>query len=334
MNASSPTSSPPVANAPQVSVIVPVYNGAATIDETLDSIRAQTLSDIEIIVVDDGSTDETAARVKRHAIADPRIRLLHTANGGVARARNAGIAAARADLVAPVDADDLWHPQKLELQVAAMQRGGDKVGLVYCWFTIIDEHSRLIGRGNRSRDEGDVLRRMSCGNLVGNGSAPLMRKAAVLAVQGYDPGLHDQGAQGCEDLKIYFAIAERWHFAIVPHSLVGYRATQASMSSDARRMLRSYDLVMNPARQRHPALASEFRKGRIYLCEWLLRRAATSGSLEQFLELLQETWRQSRWAAVRAIPACARRGLRRLIPPMPRSHFRDLCAVRIPETAP
>lgn len=315
----------PASPLPRVSVIIPAYNGAATIDETLDSVRAQTLREIEIIVIDDGSTDDTASRVERHMLEDPRIRLLRNANGGVARARNAGIAEARAGLIAPLDADDLWHPEKLALQLRALERGGKKVGLVYCWFAVIDEQSRIIGFGNRCRDQGDVLPRMCQGNLVGNGSAPLIRKAAIAEAGGYDPGLHDQAAQGCEDLKLYFAVAERHRFALAPFYLVGYRATRVSMSSDSQRMLRSYDLVMDPARLRHPAFARQFRQGRIYLCEWLLGRVAASGTLDQFCALFAAIWQQSPWAAARSIPVNARRLVRRLTGRKPGRHFSAIC---------
>jgi glycosyltransferase involved in cell wall biosynthesis len=305
----------------RVSVIVPAYNAEATIDETLHSVRNQTFRDIEIIVVDDGSQDGTSARVEAHMRDDSRIRLLQTPNGGVARARNIGIDAASADLIAPLDADDLWHPEKLARQVKAMDKGGPEVGLVYCWYVVIDEASRIIGYGIRDRHDGNVLRRMSLGNLVGNGSAPLIRKAAIIEAGRYDPQLRDQGAQGCEDLKIYYAIAERWQFAVVPAFLLGYRATQSSMSSDGRRMLRSFDLVMQPVRERHPHYASQIEIGRRHLSEWLLARAISYGSLADVSNMFAELWRQSRRHALAALPKNVKRLRRRFIRRSPRNHF-------------
>jgi glycosyltransferase involved in cell wall biosynthesis len=256
-----------------VSVIIPAFNAAATIDETLHSVRAQSFRDLDIVVVDDGSTDDTATHVLRHRQDDPRVRLVRQSNGGVARARNLGIDQALGELIAPVDADDLWHPRKIERQMQALQLGGDRVGLVYCWYAVIDEESRIIDHGGEDRDEGDVIGRMCTGNLVGNGSAALMRKQAVIDAGGYDPDLRDQNAQGCEDWKLYFRIAERHHFAVVPAYLVGYRWSDRNMSSDSAKMLRSYDMVMQPLLAKYPEHEERFQIGRAYILKWLFRRA-------------------------------------------------------------
>ncbi len=308
----------------RVSVVVPAYNASATIDETILSVRAQTLSDIEVVVVDDGSNDATADIIRKHAELDGRIRLISTKNGGVARARNVGIAAARTDLIAPIDADDLWHPRKLELQFAALNKAPEGTALVYCWFVIIDELGRIIGYGSRDESRGDVLRRMCLRNLVGNGSGPLMRKAAVLEAGGYDPGLRDQNAQGCEDLKLYFAIAERHRFELVPCDLLGYRATMASMSSDGARMLRSYDLVMLPAQHRHIDFRREFREGRTHLVRWLLERAINYGTANQARQMWLELYRQSPYAALSILPKGGALLRRRYFSPPPRLRFEDL----------
>ena len=99
-----------------ISVVVPVYNAQRTLDETLLSIRSQSYRNIEVLVIDDGSIDISAAIAARHARIDGRIRLIRQANAGVAAARNRGIAEAKGDLIAPIDADDLWTAEKLEKQ--------------------------------------------------------------------------------------------------------------------------------------------------------------------------------------------------------------------------
>jgi glycosyltransferase involved in cell wall biosynthesis len=283
-----------------VSVIIPAYNAAATIDETLMSVRSQSWRELEIIVVDDGSTDDTGKRVVRHMAEDARVRLIQQPNGGVAVARNRGIAEASADLIAPVDADDLWRPTKIEKQLSRLCRAGEAVALVYTWFATIDEQGRIIAQDNSSDEEGDVLRRMCKGNLVGNGSSPLMRKTAVLEAGGYDPGLRAQRAQGCEDLKLYFAIAERHRFAVVREHLTGYRWTPENMSSDGRKMLRSYDLVMTPLRAKYPQYRAEFEWGRAFLIGWLFDRAVRYGGFAQCWALYRELLSQH------ALMACHR----------------------------
>jgi glycosyltransferase involved in cell wall biosynthesis len=238
-----------------VSVIVPAYNAAATIGETLRSCLAQTHRELEVIVVDDGSTDGTAEIVRSFVTRDPRVRLLQQRNAGVAAARNLAIAHAEGAHVAPLDADDLWHPEKISLQVAAMRQGGPRVGVVYCWRRLIDVTGRVIPEDRLPYPhEGDVLAAVLLGNIPGNGSVPLIRRGRLLDVGGFDTSLLSQEAQGCEDLQLYVQLAERYHFALVPLFLVGYRSSPENMSSDPRRISRSEAIVLEQAQRRHPEL--------------------------------------------------------------------------------
>lgn len=293
-----------------VSVIVPAYNAAETIDRTLGSVRAQTWRELDIIVVNDGSSDATSQYVIAHCKADPRVRLIERQNGGVAAARNLGIEEARGELIAPIDADDLWRPDKIEKQLAVMAAGGSRLGLVYCWFAIIDAADRVMELSQRHMDTGNVLHRMCLGNLVGNGSAPLMRREAVIAAGGYDPGLKARQAQGCEDLKLYFGIAERYEFGLADDFLLGYRWTEENMSSDGHQMLRSYDLVMNPHRQCYPEYHDDFSRGRAHMLEWLFLRAIRYGRMNSARSLFAEFWRECPADAPRVLSRAARQFVR------------------------
>jgi teichuronic acid biosynthesis glycosyltransferase TuaG len=131
--------------APVVSVITPAYNAEAFIVETIASVQAQTLADWELLVADDASTDHTAAIVEAAAVADSRIRLIRLErNGGVARARNAALSAARGRFVAFLDSDDLWLPQKLERQLAFMR--AQDAAVSYTAFRRVDETGTRVGR--------------------------------------------------------------------------------------------------------------------------------------------------------------------------------------------
>src|SRR5690242_18385247 len=123
---------------PLISVVVPAWNAQATLGETLASVAAQTYDKLEIIIVDDGSTDRTADVAREFCEAEPRARLIRKKNGGVASARNAGIAEAKGDWIAPIDADDLWHPTRVAKMVAAALATPKPVGFVYCWQRPID----------------------------------------------------------------------------------------------------------------------------------------------------------------------------------------------------
>lgn len=271
---------------PLVSVVIPLHNGAGTIDATLESVLAQTWRNLEVVVVDDGSTDDGPARVARLAEREPRLRLISQPNAGVATARNRGAEVSHGRFLAFVDADDLWAPAKLALQMQALAAGGERAGLAYTWSALIDEESRVYSLWHRPTHEGEVFGELCRANFVGNGSCTLMRREAFEAVGGYDPSLRARGAQGCEDLMIYLRIAERYEFRVVRQHLTGYRVTAANMSSDALRMLRSCELTLDAFRGRYPQHAEAFAAHEREMAYWLLARAVTTGPWRNALALL------------------------------------------------
>src|SRR3954453_20694089 len=139
---------------PLISVVIPAGNAQDTLDQTLASAAAQTHTNIEIVIVDDGSMDSTGRIARELCAQDPRARLIRQENAGLAAARNAAIAVAQGEFIAPLDADDLWHPQKLERQLACFRRAEVEVGLVYCWSRIIDEHGKVLAPSDRAMIEG------------------------------------------------------------------------------------------------------------------------------------------------------------------------------------
>ena len=239
-----------------VSAIIPAFNDAATIERTVSSVLNQTYSDLEIQVVDDGSIDETAAIVQRLADIDHRITLLRKPNGGLASARNYGIAHAGGEFIAPIDADDLWHPDKIKKQMAVMRDRGDQVGLVYCWSRAIDERDRVLFDITPCIFRGNVYTALILRNFLSSGT-PLVRRRCVEEVGGYDATLSSRGAPCCEDLKFNLDIAERCDFDLVPEFLFSYRVRAGSMSTDSDAMLRSYKVVIEEVRARHPELPNK-----------------------------------------------------------------------------
>jgi glycosyltransferase involved in cell wall biosynthesis len=259
-----------------VTVVIPAYNAAATIDGTIRSVRAQTHARLEILVVDDGSIDPTPQIVRSHMNADSRIRLLRQTNGGVAVARNRGWTEAAAELIAFIDADDLWAADKIEKQLVALRKAGGTAALVYTWYAVIDEAGLVIDSRHCPTATGHVFEELLMENFVGNGSSVLIRKAALSALGGYDFSLRARNAEGCEDLLLYLRIAERYEFALVPERLTGYRLTPMNMSSDLVRMLRSWRLVAAEMCSRHPKHKRTIEQGVTFYVAWLLERAIQS----------------------------------------------------------
>lgn len=299
---------------PLVSVIVPAYNAERTIDETLLSIRAQTHVALEVLVVDDGSKDRTAELALAHAAQDSRVRLIRQVNGGVAAARNRGIAEAKSEFIAPVDADDLWKPTKIERQLEVML-ADERIALVYTFYSAIDGASQVLQFTVDPPRQGDVLRHICRGNFVGNGSAALMRRPAILEAGGYDSSLRARRAQGCEDLELYYRIAKRHHFGCVAEHLVGYRQLPDNMSSDVMQMYRSWVIVRDEMLADAGQFRREIRHSEVDLCRWLLDKALAGGKRGDAVRLIALMFRASLvYAAQRLRPKSV---LRRLIKPAP-----------------
>jgi glycosyltransferase involved in cell wall biosynthesis len=239
---------------PLVSVIIAAYNAAPYIEATCRSAMRQTYAAIEIIVVDDGSTDETGRLVQALAAHDARITLVRQTNQGVAAARNRAIAAARGTFIAPLDADDLWDPEKIARQVEALERGGADAVMAYCWWAWIDVHGQVMDRSPRWKVEGRVLERLVEVNFTGSASVPLFRRNALDAVGGYDQSLRDRGCQGCEDWDVALRLAASGTVVVVPATLVAYRRRTDSMSSACDTMWRSRGAVIDGLVARTPGL--------------------------------------------------------------------------------
>ena len=219
---------------PTVSVIIPTYNRAQVLGATIESVLAQTYQDLEVIVVDDGSTDDTHAVVERYvARSGAHVRYIRQANQGVSAARNTGCRAARGRYLALLDSDDLWKPQKLARQLPLLERD-PRIGLVSSMAEIVDAtNTRVLGIKPRQRPA-TTLREM-----VATGSAPpssfVFRREALQEVGGFDPQIH-----GLEDLDFCFRVARRWALVYLEEPLIRYRQHGAGLSSDVVGVCRAY----------------------------------------------------------------------------------------------
>jgi glycosyltransferase involved in cell wall biosynthesis len=163
---------------PLVSVIIPTHNRRQLLAEAVNSCLAQTFSDLEVIVVDDGSTDGTGELVRERYARDPRVRYIWQRNSERAFARNCGILAAKGDFVAFLDSDDVWLPNKLEKQMPLFA-ADPAVNLVHCGYTVVDDSGTKIRDLVHDKDvAGDIFHKMVYWNRVGS-LTPVVRRSAI-----------------------------------------------------------------------------------------------------------------------------------------------------------
>ena len=210
---------------PRVSVIIPAYNAENTIVETIISLQKQTLQDIEILVIDDGSKDKTVDVVQQ--LTDPRIQVFIYPNGGVSVARNRGIEKAKGEFIAFIDSDDLWTEDKLELQLAALEQHPD-ASAVYSWTVNMMDNGKSLSfvQGGESTLEGNIYPDLLLGHFIGNASNVLVRRDVIDVVGGYEPNLE------FSDWDFCLRVAAKFNFAVVPKPQILYRKIAGSMSSN------------------------------------------------------------------------------------------------------
>jgi glycosyltransferase involved in cell wall biosynthesis len=211
-----------------VDVVIPVRNGARYIASCLDSVIAQTMTARSAIVIDDGSTDDTAEIVEGYMRRWPVLRLIRTCQRGLPHARNTGIANCRSPYVAFLDSDDVWEASKLERQMRLFSAASSRVGLVYCSYYHIDEIGRRIESRHivEPRKRVDLLHDLLVErNIIsGSGSAVVVRRELFERT-----GVFDEKLTFGEDWDLWLRLAEVAEFDFVPDALVGIRLHQESM---------------------------------------------------------------------------------------------------------
>lgn len=268
---------------PMASLIVPAFNVADTIGETLRSLLAQSFRDFEIIVVDDGSSDRTVAVVR--SFGDRRIRLVQQPNRGLAGARNTGIANARGTYIGFCDSDDLWRPTKLAAHVAHLE-ANPKIGISFSGSELIDSDSRALGMAQQPRLTNITARHVFMFNPIGNGSSAVMRRAALEAIA-FRPRdevrrdwYFDERFRQSEDIECWLrlALTTDWGIEGVPGLLTRYRIVAGALSSATDRQYASWEALVDKL----SAIAPDFfdrhaPAARALQNRYLARRAISSG---------------------------------------------------------
>lgn len=213
-------------NCPLVSVIIATYNMADYLPLAVRSVLDQTYGNVEVVVVDDGSTDDTLEAVE--ALRDnPRVKYLSQKNSGQAVAKNHGVRESRGDYIAFLDADDMWAPDKLNLQVPVFSRS-EKVGIVYSRLCYIDETGRDLRVANNELFRGRITGPLLIRNFIGFGST-VVRRECFDRLGGFREALR----MGI-DYDLWLRLSTQYEFDYVDRPLLRYRVWSGQMSNNCK----------------------------------------------------------------------------------------------------
>ena len=237
---------------PQISIIIPVYNGEKTIKETIESVLAQCFEDFEIIIINDGSEDSTLEVIAN--ISDPRIQVFSYPNAGLSVSRNRGFDHSCGRYIAFLDSDDLWKPDKLSKQLKALHEH-PQAAVAYSWTNFIDEFSNFVRIGSRVTITGNVYPNLLLGNFLESGSNALVCRHALAEVGGFDESL-----RAAEDWEIWLRLSQKYDFVAVPHPHVLYRLSTHSMSTNVLQQEVACVQVMEQAFSKAPASLQSLKR--------------------------------------------------------------------------
>jgi len=261
-----------------VSVIIPTYNRGSLLEEALESALCQTYKSYEIIVADDGSTDDTLPRLERFG---DRIQILTLAHSGrPAVARNAAIASARGEYLAFLDSDDRWAPTKLQSQISVLERDS---ALVMCYTDaeFFDEKGRVLGKQseNLRLRKGRVFKHLLLVNFVPFSSV-VARKSAVLEVGGFE-----QWLTRSEDWNLWLKLSTRGEIGLIPASLCQIRYHSSTLTADKMALFSDAIRMLDDIERRFPrefAASGMFaRRSRAKMLSMLGRNYLFSGDTGQ-----------------------------------------------------
>jgi glycosyltransferase involved in cell wall biosynthesis len=278
---------------PIVSVVIPTFNVAPYVVEAVRSARAQTLGPIEVIAVDDGSTDGTAEildtlAADARANGGPPLHVVRQENRGASAARNAGLARASGRYIAFLDGDDRWHPRHLEQSVAALE-DNPELDLTFAWYKVIDEQGRSTGLDVRSRDrvlnfEDIVLR-----GGIASSSLLVGRREAIETIGGFDETLRSNNDL---DFCLRLSAVRRDNIGAVREILVDYRKRPGQVTADWRRHADDWKRVIAKAWGHDPdVIVLLLRRAYANKLYWLATEAYRGGKYADAGCLLRQAWR-------------------------------------------
>lgn len=257
---------------PLVSVVIACFNCAALVTQTLDSLMRQTHRNLEVIAVDDESTDATREVLDAYRATEPRLRIIHKSNGGCASARNAGIAAAKGQFIAVIDADDLWAPNYVEAHLARFA-DDPELGVSFTPVRFISFEGTFTGEVTRPKLHGITPQDLLEGNPAGC-AMMIARRQVFDDVGPYNPQL-----RRAEDQEWLFRVTlSRWRIGGYPEALADYRNSPSGLSADLEAQRKAYLELLEHVRKLAPdVVARGYRRAVGTMLHYMARRAIRLG---------------------------------------------------------
>lgn len=251
---------------PIVSVIIPTYNGSLFIDETLTSVLAQSMPDLEIIVVDDASTDNTLKIIQERASLDERIRCFVQKKGGVSCARNKGIKEARGEYIAFIDHDDLWTVQKLEKQLEVFKKDS-RLGLVFSREMIItmDGKPIEISSGFARLQRGYIFKDLFCEHFISPSTVLIKREVFQTLEEWFVESM-----EMAEEVDLFLRISYSWKIDYCDEILAKWRA-HPNNDSKLRKwlLIEDYNNIIGRLKTKIPDFEKNFKREIFKKQRWL-----------------------------------------------------------------
>lgn len=268
---------------PLVSVVIATYNMGLYLSDAVASVLGQTWDNLEIIVVDDGSTDDTAKRMQAFA-GDPRVRYIPTENQGQPKAKNRGLKEAKGDFIAFCDADDLWSRQKLTVQLK--QFDNPKVGVVYSEVSYIDQEGDTVQKAvPYERHSGRVTNELVIKNFIPFGTAVIRR--ACLEKNGY----FDENLPMGIDWDLWLRFSVDWEFQYVPDVTYIYRIWPGQMSNNYRGRYDNAFRILRKFIESHPKAIPDSLESRAWADMYISRGMSIAAAEKSFMEPFRDVLR-------------------------------------------
>ncbi|TGN41527.1 glycosyltransferase [Marinobacter confluentis] len=234
---------------PHVSIITPTFNRADFIEQAVDSVLKQSYQNFELLIIDDGSTDDTKERLAT-VLEDARVHYFYQANQGQSVARNLALSRASGDLVCFLDSDNYWPENKLEIQLTKLAEQPD-VDVVYGDIVTVDEQGQEISRKNMRRYSGDIAKYMIRDNCVSMNTAMARRRCFE------ELGAMSGTRRVADDYDLWLRFSARFRFHYMPEFLAFYRVMEDQISSDKSRRFDSNWQIINDFRRDFPSAMSK-----------------------------------------------------------------------------